>query len=160
MTQSNETVADKTLEITRVFDAPRELVFQAWTDSKHMAQWCAPAGFSIPLSEGEAHSGGTWRTTMVAPDGAEYSCNGEYREVVPPEKLVFSHAWDEADMPRHETLVTVTFSDIDANKTRMDFRQEFFRSKSSRDGHEGGWTEAFERLTDYLDAVQKKQGGC
>src|SRR6476660_5591302 len=95
MTQSSETVADKTLEITRVFDAPRELVFSVWTDAKHMAQWCAPTGFSIPLSEGDAHSGGTWHTKMVAPDGTEYSCNGEYREVTPHEKLVFSHAWDE-----------------------------------------------------------------
>ena len=156
MTQSNETVADQTLEITRVFDAPRELVFQAWTDSKHMAQWCAPTGFTIPLSEADVRGGGAWRTVMVAPDGTEYSCNGEYREIVPPEKLVFTHAWDESDMPRHETLVTVTFSEMGDGKTQMDFRQEFFRSKSSRDGHEGGWTEAFARLTEYLHEMHQE----
>lgn len=87
---------------------------------------------------------------MVSPDGTEYSCGGEYREIVPNKKLVFTHMWDEEDMPPHETLVTVIFEDEGKDKTRMNFRQQFFRSVTSRDGHEGGWSEAFARLGEYV----------
>jgi len=145
------------LLITRILNAPRSLVWEVWTSGEHMARWCAPKGFTIPVSEGEVRPGGAWRSCMVSPEGVEHWVGGVYREVVPPERLVFTHVWDEGeDIPRHETLVTLEFSDAEGGKTRMAFKQEFFRSVSSRDGHEGGWSESFERLDNYLQQLQSE----
>src|SRR4029453_19494331 len=63
---------DRALAVTRIFDAPRSLVFQAWTRKEHLDKWCAPRGFTIPYSEGEPRPGGAWRCMMRAPDGTEH----------------------------------------------------------------------------------------
>ena len=146
------------LLITRVFDAPRSLVFKVWTEPQHMVRWCAPHGFAITHSEGDLRPGGAWRSCMVSPDGLEFGVGGVYREIVPPERLVFTHVWDETNGQNgQETLVTLTFADFEERKTKMYFRQQFFLTESSRDGHEGGWSESFERLNDYLNTLQKEQ---
>lgn len=147
----NETSpANRVLTITRIFDAPRDLVFAAWTDPGHLKRWSAPHGFRISHSSGELRPGGAWRACMVAPDGAELWLGGVYREIVHGEKLVFTHAWDGQDgQPEPPTLVTVVLKDLDG-KTEMTFRQEGFASDASRDGHEGGWSQGFERLGELL----------
>jgi uncharacterized protein YndB with AHSA1/START domain len=87
---------------------------------------------------------------MRSPDGDDLWLGGVYREIVFPERLVFTHAWDDASGRRgQETVVTVTFSD-EGGGTKMVFRQEGFTSAGERDGHAGGWTECFERLADHL----------
>ena len=156
MTATSETVASpavRELAITRVFDAPRALVWKAWTQSQHMMHWCAPHGYVVTHCEGSLQVGDSWRSCMRSPQGEDLWVGGVYREIVENEKLAFTHVWEESDQPRHETLVTVTFED-EGSKTRMKFRQEHFRSVASRDGHEGGWSESFERLGEYLQAVQ------
>jgi uncharacterized protein YndB with AHSA1/START domain len=140
------------LVIDRVFNAPRDVVWKAWTDPEQLKQWSAPRGFKIPVSEGELRPGGAWRATMRKPDGEELRLGGEYREIVEPERLVFTHAWyDENGNPGPETLVTVTLTERDG-KTAMNFRQTGFSSGDSRDGHAGGWTECFELLDELLSA--------
>jgi uncharacterized protein YndB with AHSA1/START domain len=142
--------ADLSLEITRVFDAPRTQVFAAWTRREHLMHWCAPDGFEITLCEGDPRIGGAWRSSMRSPDGMDHRVRGVYREIVPNRRLVFTHAWDGEDgRPGHETVVTVTFED-ERGKTRMTFRQTGFKSAASRDGHRGGWSESFERLAEAL----------
>jgi uncharacterized protein YndB with AHSA1/START domain len=137
---------DRELVIIRTFDAPRDLVWKAWTDPERIAEWMAPAGFTIPFNEGDMRPGGAWRCHMRAPDGVEHRCSGVYREIVPPERLVFTHAWlDEDDHRGPETVVTVTFIERDG-RTVMSFRQGLFQSTASRDGHGGGWAECFDRL--------------
>ncbi len=157
MSQDQQQESQPELNIMRVFNAPRELVFRVWTEPEHLSKWCAPTGFTIPLSEGELRSGGAWRTRMVSPEGQAHVAFGEYREVVPVERLVFTHQWEEEDMPPHETLVTITFDELGERKTRMNFRQQFFRSVSSRDGHDGGWSQAFIRLGALLDELEASQ---
>ena len=143
-------VAAQELVMTRVFDAPRELVWRAWTEDEHMMHWGAPHGFTVTHCESALKVGGSWRSCMKSPDGQELWLGGEYREVVPYEKLVFTHVWDDDNgQPGPETLVTLTFED-EGDKTKMTFRQTGFASASSRDGHEGGWSESFERLREYL----------
>ncbi len=138
------------LEIVRVFDATRELVFQAWVDPERMKQWSAPHDYEIGHNEGEARPGGRWRCSMVS-DHEVLWLGGVYREVIENERLVFTHAWEGEDgRPGHETVVTVRFEDAGEGKTRMIFRQAFFDSVDSRDGHEGGWGECFDRLDDLL----------
>ena len=138
------------LVITRVFDASIERVWKAWTDPEDMKKWSAPRGFTIPVSEGELKPGGHWKAVMVDPRGARMPLGGIYREVVPPERLVFTHSWfDENDNPGPETVCTVLLKSL-GDKTEMTFRQTGFTSAGSREGHEGGWTECFDKLSELL----------
>jgi uncharacterized protein YndB with AHSA1/START domain len=94
--------------------------------------------------------GGRWRVRSRSPDGTEVAEVGVFREIVRPQRLVFTHAWEDVHcVPGHETLVTVTFTE-QAGKTRIDFQQAEFDSIESRDGHEEGWNSAFELLVEYL----------
>jgi uncharacterized protein YndB with AHSA1/START domain len=138
------------LVITRVLDAPRELVFQAWTEPEHLVHWSCPHGFTLTHCEGDLRPGGAWRSCMRSPEGRDLWLGGVYREIVAPERLVFTHAWDDAaGKPGHETVATVTLVD-QGGKTKMTFRQAFFESVQQRDGHQEGWTECFERLAQHL----------
>ena len=143
---------DAILRIERRFAAPRERVFVAWTEPRHLRRWSAPHGFEIPETDGELREGGQWRAMMRAPDGTEHRLVGTYREIVPPERLVFTHAWIEDGRPGPETLVTVTF-EADDGGTLMRFTQTGFTTRADRDGHRGGWSESFERLDAYLAAA-------
>ncbi|MCR4265721.1 SRPBCC domain-containing protein [Nitratireductor sp. ZSWI3] len=146
--------ADAELHINRTFDAPRALVFETWTKQEHLDRWSCPAGFTMPHSEGDIRTGGWFRTCMRSPDGQDHWLSGRYREVVPPERIVFTHAWhDENGEPGHETVVEVTFTETPDGRTRMSFHQAFFASKASRDGHEAGWTESFDKLDALLAAL-------
>jgi uncharacterized protein YndB with AHSA1/START domain len=141
---------ERELLIVRTFDAPRALVWRAWTEPERMARWMSPAGFTIPFNEGELRPGGAWRAQMRSPEGEILHLAGVYREIVPPERLVFTHAWtDEDGTPGPETLVTVTLAE-QGGKTVMTFRQTGFSSAASRDGHGGGWTECFDKLGELL----------
>ena len=141
------------LTLTRVFAAPRALVFAAWTESAHLKQWSAPRGFKIPVSEGELQPGGAWRAVMVTPDGFKLPLGGVYRKIVPGKLLVFTHRWEGPDAGP-ETLVTVRFSDAPGGKTRMKFEQTGFTAVVARDGHAGGWGEAFDRLEELVAKLQ------
>lgn len=80
------------IAITRVFDAPRSLLFKMWIEGKHLANWSAPRGFTIPTAKSDVRPGGAWRCCMRSPDGVDYWVGGVYREIVEPERLVFTHA--------------------------------------------------------------------
>ena len=153
MPDSNDRGRDEAgyeLEIVRVFDAPRDLVYRAWTEPERMARWAAPHGYTITHNEGEIRPGGAWRSCMRSPEGKDLWLGGVYREVIENELLVFTHAWDDDDRkPGRETLVTVAFED-EEGATRMTFRHSGFESIADRDGHRGGWNECFERLAEVL----------
>ena len=145
--------SERTLTITRLFKAPRALVFKAWTTPEHLAHWSGPQGFTTPHHSMDLRPGGAYRACLRAPDGSEHWVQGVYREIAAPERLVFTHAWEDANgHPGHQTLVTVTFAEHDG-QTMMTFHQAEFDSAESRDGHEGGWSSSFERLAAYLEAA-------
>jgi uncharacterized protein YndB with AHSA1/START domain len=148
---AGEAPAERVLRLTRRFDAPRELVFRAWTDPAHARRWAGPRGFTATHLEQDLRPGGAWRTCLRRDaTGEELWQGGVYREVVVPERLVFSFAWDGEDgRPGNATLVTVTFAERDG-KTEMTFHQEVFDTMANRDGHQGGWTSAFDRLEEHL----------
>jgi uncharacterized protein YndB with AHSA1/START domain len=136
-----------TLVIKREFDAPRDLVFRAWTEPRHLIHWYGPAGFTVTHAERDARPGGAWRSCMRSPEGADHWVGGVYREVVPPERLVFTHVWESPGHAiGHETICTVELSDAGTRRTAMVFRQDHIESEASRDGHAGGWGGAFDRL--------------
>ncbi len=141
------------LVIERVFEAPRALVWSAWTEREHQLQWGAPIGFTVIECDGDLRPGGTWHSVMRSPAGEDHRNGGVYREIVEPERLVYTFAWmDEHGQPGTETLVTVTFAE-EGDKTRMVFRQSGLESESSRDGHAAGWSEAFDKLATHLAAA-------
>jgi uncharacterized protein YndB with AHSA1/START domain len=134
------------LRLERRFAAPPALVFAAWTEPRHLRRWSAPHGFEVTQSEGTLAPGGEWRAAMREPDGSEHRLSGVYREIDPPRRVVFTHAWLDAEGRRGpETLVTVEL-EPDGSGTLMRFSQQGFATVWARDGHAGGWTEAFERL--------------
>ncbi|MGH7662701.1 MAG: SRPBCC domain-containing protein [Gemmatimonadaceae bacterium] len=147
MSASDRSTSDgHELVITRIFDAPRDLVWQAWTDHEQAKQW-GPKGFTTPEREMDFRVGGAWYAVMISPEGREYRQHGVVREVVPPERLVFTLIWD--DTPDNEMLVAITFAER-GGKTEMTFRQTGLRTAESRDGHESGWNEAFDRFEELL----------
>jgi len=135
------------LVLTRVFDAPREVVFKVWTDPKHVAQWWAPRGFQTTIHEMDVRPGGRWRYAMRGPDGNDYPFDGVFIEVVKPERLVFDGAI--LGDPKLGVWTEVTFAD-DEGKTKVSVRQAYsFESDATR-GAPIGWNQQFDRLVEYL----------
>lgn len=142
------------IELTRVYDAPRELVFRAWTDPKHLARWWGPEHFSNPVCEVDARVGGKLRIVMRAPDGNDYPMRGVFQEVVAPERLVFTNiAVDAEDRPILEGLTTVTFRS-EGDKTRLTLRTwgkaAVPQAAAYLQGMEMGWTQSLEKLAALL----------
>jgi uncharacterized protein YndB with AHSA1/START domain len=154
-----ESSSGQELVITRLFDAPRELVFDAWTKAEHLQHWQgAPRGFTTTMERADIRTGGGFRILMHSSEGTEHRLEGSYREIVRPERLVFTHAWlDAGGKSSQETLVTVTFAERDG-KTEMTLRQSGFKSAESRDGHRMGWTSALDVLADYLKTLASRTG--
>lgn len=153
ITDATNTASGLDLVLTRTFDAPRELVWQAWTEIHHLERWICPRDFTVTFCEGELRAGGKWRTSMRAPDGREHICGGAYREILPPAKLVFTHAWEEENGAYGpQTMVTVTL-EAKGRQTAMRFEQTGFSSLEFRDGHEDGWRGAFDNLADHLERI-------
>jgi uncharacterized protein YndB with AHSA1/START domain len=138
---------ERELAITRIFDAPRHLVWKAWTDPARLMRWWGPHGFETRVSEMNVRPDGRWRFCMRSPTGIEQWQQGRYREVVEPERLAFSYAFeDEAGKCGHETLVTVSFADH-GGKTELNVRHGIFETVAVRDDHVRGWSETLDRLT-------------
>ncbi len=158
-TRENAVAEGHELVITRVFDAPRELLFALWTDPAHLMRWMGPRGFTATQLEQDPRPGGAWRLCLSQNDGSRHLWQGGInKEIVEPERLVFTFAWEDADgRPGHETLVTVTFAEQDG-KTMMTFRQAFFETVEQRDGHHKGWTSSFDRLEEYAREVRDGGG--
>jgi uncharacterized protein YndB with AHSA1/START domain len=147
--------AQRELTIHRTFDAPRALVFKAWTEPQHLARWSCPRGFTFSENSGDLRVGGAFSASMRSPQGTWHRLRGVYREIVAPERLVFTHTWlDESGQPGPETLVTVTLAER-GGRTEMHFHQGRFDSVASRDGHEQGWSSCFERLAELLAALPR-----
>ena len=134
------------LVITRTFDAPRRLVFEAWTKPEHLARWWGPRGYDTPTCEADVRPGGALRLCMRSTDGVELWVRGVYREVVAPARLVFT-ACNEAD-PAAETVIEVTFAEHQG-KTLVTMRQTFAKPEVST-GARQGWNSSFDRLAEYL----------
>jgi uncharacterized protein YndB with AHSA1/START domain len=141
--------AQHELVITRIFDAPRALVFKAWSKAEHAVRWYGPKNFTVPHCKIDFRVGGAYRACLRAPDGQEYWMRGIYREIVEPERIAFTFAWEEEGERGRENMITVTFAE-QGEQTRMTFRQAFFESVSERDSHNEGWSECFDRLVLFL----------
>lgn len=151
--QSAPAASDLAIAITRIFDAPREAVFAAWTDPAQFSRWLGPGDIKADVVALDPRAGGSYRIVMHGIPGIGQSAvRGTYREFDPPSRLVFTWAWEEdAETHRagHETLVTMTLRAL-GGRTELTLRHERFDSETSRDGHNRGWTGCFEKLAHYL----------
>ena len=139
--------------ITRVYDAPVKMVWEAWTDPKQVCKWAGTGETTIQAMESDQRAGGTYRTTFLRPDGDRWVVRGVFREMQPPERLSYTWVWEE-DKPEDEieTLVTVEFHDLGGDKTELVLTHEQFATEESRNGHEAGWIEMLGRLAAFLPA--------
>jgi uncharacterized protein YndB with AHSA1/START domain len=147
------------LQLTRVFDAPRELVFKAWTDAKQFQQWFGAAacdGAALKSLKADARVGGKYRIQVQKDDGEFFTTVGTYREVKPPERLVFTWAFEkdgsgdefgEVELP--EMLVTLEFK-ARGKQTELILTHEKFASVESRDRHNEGWNRCLDSLGKFV----------
>jgi uncharacterized protein YndB with AHSA1/START domain len=139
--------------MTRVLDAPRDLVWAVWTDPAHVTQWWGPHGFSLPVYEADLRPGGTLRYEMQAPDGTRYPSTGTFEEVVPPERIVTFGVVEISGTVAFEARTTVTFEEH-ANKTTVRVTQTYAKvtpaGNNAIAGASVGWTQQFEKLEAYL----------
>ncbi len=152
--KEQEPVAGREITMTRVFNAPRDLVFRLWTDPKHIARWWGPTGFTNTIHEMDVRPGGLWLLTMHGPDGVDYPNRSVYREVVTPERLVWDHG--EEGRP-DEFRFTVTFEDL-GTQTRVSI-QMLFKTAAIRNevvqkyNAVEGLQQNMEKLDDYLARI-------
>ncbi len=143
--------------ITRVFDAPREQVWRAWTDPEHFKKWWGPENFTAPVAEIDLRVGGKYFNCMRSPEGQDYYTTGVYLEIVPLERIVYTDAFADAngnavpasdygmgDWPM-ELKVTVTFEEQDG-KTKMTLRHVGIPAGEHSEMAEAGWNESFDKL--------------
>ncbi len=141
------------LRLTRLFDAPRERVFAAWTDPDQFVQWMCPPGFGLDECTMDVRKGGAWRVHGYKPDGAFFAKSGIYLDVIRPELLVFTwahHAEDNHASARgHETTVRVEFRTV-GDRTEITLTHGPFIDTPDLNGHSTGWQGCFDKLTAFL----------
>jgi uncharacterized protein YndB with AHSA1/START domain len=160
--------------ITRIFDAPRELVWKAWTEPERLMRWWGPKTFTSPACEIDLRVGGKYFSCMRAPDGKDYWSTGVYREIVEPERLVMTDSFADAqgntvpasyygmsgDWPI-EMLVTLTLEEH-AGKTKLTLRHSGIEGFSAEDRRNmtQGWNESFDKLAEALASWQRQRAAA
>lgn len=149
----------RAIVMTRVLDAPRALVFAAWTEPRHMARWWGPHGFTSPVCELDVRPGGAWRIVMQGPDGTKVPVGGVYLEVDPPRRLVYtatvdeeaSRGWEHGPPP--PAIHIILFEEQGA-KTKLTVVTQLEsvadRDRIAKMGHEGGMGQSLDRLAALL----------
>jgi uncharacterized protein YndB with AHSA1/START domain len=145
--------SDREIRVERIFEAPRERVWAAFTDPEAVPQWWGPRKYTAVVEEMDVRPGGVWRVTHRGPDGEEHRFRGVYREVTPPERLVQTFEWE--GMPGHVSVETATLEDL-GERTKL-VSVTIFHTGEERDsmlesGMEEGMNESYERLDELLAA--------
>ena len=153
-----ELVGDLEIVTTRDFAAPRDLVFEAWTNPEHVRRWWGLRRQSLALCQIDLRPGGKWRYVLREADGKEVGFNGVYREIEAPAKVVATYRYEP--MPEFEAVTTTTFTERNGVTTVRDVCRH--NSKEERDGHyysgmEQGMRECFDRLTELLESICNDQ---
>ncbi|MGH7858430.1 MAG: SRPBCC family protein [Candidatus Binatia bacterium] len=137
---------DTTLFLRRKFAAPPEKVFRAFTEPEALKRWWMPnEGFSVPAAEIDLRVGGSYRVAMKNPKGEVFYLSGTYREIRPPERLVYTWRWEATEMDIGETLVTVDFRG-EGGSTELQVTHELFPDALQRDRHGTGWSGCLDHL--------------
>jgi uncharacterized protein YndB with AHSA1/START domain len=142
--------APPSLAIKRFINAPRARVYAAWTDPGQLKQWFGPEGIKTDELVAEARTGGQFRWELRNPEGERMSVRGEYQELQPEKKIVFTWQWEDDEVwEDHVSVVTVELSDREGG-TELSLTHEQLPNEKSRDGHDGGWNSALNKLETFL----------
>jgi uncharacterized protein YndB with AHSA1/START domain len=160
-----ESMADREIALTRVFDAPRRMVWEAWTDPKQLVLWWGPKGFTTTIDEMDVRAGGVWRYVMHGPDGTDYPNESIFTEIIPYERLVYRLTGGRKGGPPVQIEKIASFEEEDG-RTRVTMRM-VFASAEARDrnvreyGSIEGGKQTLERLAEHLSArlAAKTNGG-
>jgi uncharacterized protein YndB with AHSA1/START domain len=133
------------LELTRTLPAPRPEVWSAMTDPERLAAWWGPKGFTAPSVDFEPRGGGRYRIAMQPPEGDLFYLHGEFHEVDPPSRLVYTFVWEPPAPDDRETLVTLVLEDR-GERTAVSLQHGEFATEERLELHQGGWTDSFEKL--------------
>jgi len=149
--------SDREIVMTRTFDVARDLVFEAFIRPEHVQHWWGPRGLSVSTCEMDVRVGGAWRFVERGQGAAEHPFKGEFREVAPPERLVFTQIYDVEPFADKEVLVTIVLTEQDGNTLMTETLS--FDSIENRDGMlqsgmEGGATESLGRLNEHLQTMK------
>jgi uncharacterized protein YndB with AHSA1/START domain len=154
---SVSTPAPDEIRISRVFDAPRQLVWNAWTSPAMLVHWFGCAAFSTISAEVDLRIGGHWHVVLRTPDGEDIPSYGTYTAIEPIDHLAFTHQWEKAPVdvnpPHHRTLVTIHLHEV-GSRTQLKFRQTGLDSEASRESHIGGWCDSMDTLAEALRATE------
>jgi uncharacterized protein YndB with AHSA1/START domain len=162
---SPENTSDREIVISRDFDAPRELVWQAMTDPKHVVHWWGPRGFTTTIEQMDVRPGGVWKHVMRGPDGTNYPNKSIFKEVVKPERIVYSHGGGREGGKGAHFIAAWTFEELAPNKTRLTGRL-VFPSAEDRDfvvkeyGAVEGGQQTLARLAEHLPKMQATAGAA
>jgi uncharacterized protein YndB with AHSA1/START domain len=151
------TPSDREIVMTRDFDAPRELVFEAHSSCEHMSNWRGPRQNEVTSCEIDFRPGGKWRMVHRGPDGEEYGFHGEYREIVPPERIVWTFEFE--GMPGHVSVETLSLEEHDGKTTLTGtsvFDTMVDRDGMIESGMESGAAESMDRLDEYLETLKAR----
>jgi uncharacterized protein YndB with AHSA1/START domain len=152
------TPSDREVAMTRVFDAPRDLVWEAWTDPEHVPNWLrGPEGWTMPVCEIDLRPGGAWHYVWRRSDGTEMEMRGEYRDVARPQRIVNTESWG-GDWP--ETLNTIDFIEENGKTTvtiTLLYPSQEARDAATATGMADGASRSFARLDDYLTTIASKE---
>jgi uncharacterized protein YndB with AHSA1/START domain len=151
------TPSDTEIQMTRVFDAPRELVFEAHTSAEHMRNWWGPRKYEVVSAEVDFRVGGKWRVVHRGPEGDEHAFRGEFREIVPPERIVWTFEYEGA--PGDIAVETLTLEEHDGKTTLTTVSDA--GSKEARDamlesGMQEGAEETWDRLEEYVATLRAR----
>jgi uncharacterized protein YndB with AHSA1/START domain len=153
------TPSDREIVMTRVFEAPRDLVFEAHSSCEHLSRWWGPRRYEVIGCEVDFRPGGAWRVVHRGPEGEEYGFHGEYREIVRPERIVWTFEFEGA--PGSVSVETMTLEEHDGKTTFTS--TSVFSSVEERDGMlesgmESGAAETMDRLDEYLEILKERAG--
>jgi uncharacterized protein YndB with AHSA1/START domain len=146
-----------TLRLNRVVPAPCAQVFGACTDPNELAHWWGPHGFTTPQIDLDLRVGGAYRFAMQPPDGGVFHLAGEFRAIEPPARLEYTFRWEEPDPDDRETVVNLSFRDVD-DATEVALVQSGFATEARRALHEVGWTDGLDRLQELMSSRRSAEG--
>lgn len=148
------TPTDRELVVTRVVDAPRHVVFEAWTNPKHVPKWLlGPEGWTMPVCEVDLRPGGSWRYVWRKGDGTEMAMGGSYREVVPPERLVSTESWGPEWPETINTVVLTESVGLTTITMTMTYPNKAARDAALKTGMKNGMDASFARLDRVLGTL-------
>jgi uncharacterized protein YndB with AHSA1/START domain len=154
------TPSDREIRMTRVFDAPRDLVFEAHSSCEHMSKWWGPRKWEVSSCEIDFRPGGRWRMVHRAEGEEDQGFHGEYREIIRPERIVWTFEWE--GLPGHVSVETLSLEEQDGKTTLTatsvhDSRED--RDGMLQSGMEEGAAETYDRLDEYLEALKSRAAG-